>query len=153
MYNSHITILYQLISSSSSSSICLYNSYNRYYCEELLGIPLARNNTSCGSLLPDRSILTVLLVEQYFKLILLLILQCVLQPSHRLLVCQLPVHEAASASREYKEQRERGRERERKSHVYEVLFLVSSFVAGSAPHEADAQTGYAVLHALPREYN
>lgn len=129
----------------------MYNSYNKYYSAELLGKPLARNDTSCGSLLPDRSVLTVLLVEQYFKLILLLILQCVLQPSHRLLVCQLAVHEAASASGEYKGRRER--ERERKSHVYEVLFLVSSFVAGSAPHEADAQTGYAVLHALPREYN
>jgi len=50
---------------------------------------------SKASALP-KSILTVLLVQQNLELILLLVLQRVLQPSHRLLVCQLAIHEAAS---------------------------------------------------------
>lgn len=43
--------------------------------------------------------LTILLVQQYLELVLLLILQSVLEPRHRFLIRQLAVHEPASELR------------------------------------------------------
>lgn len=108
------------------------NKYNcDFYANEAflwVYVPLGNRCNSCYLIY----ILTVLFVEQYFELILLLILERILQPSHRLLVCQLAVHEAASVLRNW------GIHKSRISHIYEVLFLISFRQLG-AVHKARTQ--------------